>query len=237
MSFYSVLSQYYDEIFPAGEAEMRFVARQLSGKTRLLDVGCGNGNKTVLLAQPKRTILGLDGDAAMVAQACANYGAPGVNYAVADMRELKAELAGQTFDGVLCLGNTLVHLTGKAAIKQFINDIYALLVPEGVFVVQILHYEWIIAGNVSELPFTETPNITFKRSYVWRDGRMYFATRLLDKLSGQEYVNEIELLPLLTAELADMLAASGFGNIRHFGDYSGAPLKHDSLASIIVCAK
>lgn len=237
MSFYAVLSKYYDEVFPAGASEMRFVKQVLANKRRLLDIGCGNGNKTVLLAQRDREIYAVDGDAAMIAAARQNYAAPGIDYAVRDMRDLRGGLPGRSFDGVLCLGNTLVHLPDKSTVEALLADVYALMSAAGVFVVQILHYEWIIAGKVAALPLIDTAHVVFHCDYVWEEGVLHFKTTLTGKADGSETYGDIVLLPLLTAELAEMLRLRGFTDLRHYGDYDGGPLKDDSLVSIIVCCK
>lgn len=235
MDFYTMLSNYYDEVFPASETEMAFVNGLLQGKTRLLDIGCGNGNKTVLLGTPANSVLGIDDDAGMIAHAQKYNAAPNINYAVMNMLEMGDKLKGNHFNGVLCLGNTLVHLPDKDAVERMLADVYTVLEPRGLFIIQILHYEWIIEGKVNELPFTETANVVFKRNYEWRQGRLHFCTTLKDKQSGAEFKGDIVLLPLLTAELADMLAKQGFVNISHYGDYQGGPLQKKSLASIVVC--
>lgn len=237
MSFYAALSKYYDEVFPADIAEIRFVKQVLANKTRLLDIGCGNGNKTILLAEPHRKIYAVDGDAGMIAVARRNYAGLGVDYAVLDMRNLRTGLKERCFDGVLCLGNTLVHLPDKTAVEALLADVYVLMSVSGVFVIQILHYEWIIVGKVSALPLIDTPHVVFRRNYEWEGDVLHFKTALTDKADGSEAHGDIVLLPLLTADLAVMLRRTGFTDLCHYGGYDGRPLKSDSLASIIVCSK
>lgn len=237
MDFYATLSRYYNEVFPANADEMRFVDSFFKGKTRLLDIGCGNGNKTVFLARPDREVLGVDNDAGMVAAARAEHTAEGVSYEVMVMQDLGSGLKGRQFDGVLCLGNTLVHLKDSVAVEALLDDIYALMSPRGVCVLQILHYEWIIKEKITTLPLVDTPHVTFKRNYEWAGPELHFKTTLTEKAGGREMYGDIVLLPLLTADLAAMLQKQGFSNIRHYGDFHGGPLKPDSLASIIVCQK
>lgn len=237
MDFYSEISKYYDEIFPADRDEMAFINGLLGDKFRLLDIGCGTGNKTVLLSRPNNFVLGVDADAEMIAQAGSRHAAAGVAYDVADMRNLGATLGSQLFDGVLCLGNTLVHLESPAAINNFINNVYGLMQTGGLFIIQILHYEWIIADRLRYLPVTDTPNVKFEREYVWVNGELHFKTILTDKITGDVFNNDIVLYPLLTTDLKAMLEKCGFCDIRHLGGYDGSPLLDESFVSITVCCK
>ena len=237
MDFYATFSRYYDEVFPANAAEMRFTESFFEDKTQLLDIGCGNGNKTVLLARPGRRVLGVDNDAEMIATAAAKHAVRGVSYRVTGMGDLGRDLAALKFDGVLCLGNTLVHLKDAVAVETLLAEVYDLLLPGGVCMIQILHYEWILAAGITTLPLIDTPHIKFERRYVWEGPDLHFKTTLTEKNQGREMHGDIVLLPLLTADLSKMLQAQGFNDLRHYGDFQGGPLKRDSLASITVCRK
>ncbi len=85
MTFYQELSQYYDEIFALEPGEMDFLKRRLAGRTRLLDLGCGTGHKTELLAGEGREIVGLDLEPELIALARRHHAPPGLSYLVGDM--------------------------------------------------------------------------------------------------------------------------------------------------------
>lgn len=236
MGFYADISRYYDEIFPADAAEMAFVNRELQGRKRLLDIGCGTGNKTELLGTSDNEISGIDADPVMIELARAHHNRFNIKYAVLGMQDV-GSLEPAIFDGILCLGNTLVHLNTHKAVQSLLDAVFALLRPDGAFIVQILHYEWVIAEHITSLPLTDTPNITFTRHYVWQGRELHFKTALLNKHAGIRHENDIVLLPLLTSELAEMLKTAGFTDIRQFGSYRGAPLEQNSPASITVCRR
>ena len=237
MSFYAQLSRYYDEIFPASQADLRFITQRLSGKYRLLDIGCGTGNKTELLATGQRKIIGIDSDPGMIEVAKTTRQSPNVRYWVMDMHNLLNKLCANEFDGITCLGNTLPHLKDREAVRLFCSEAYELLRKNGLLIVQILHYEWIKSANIAQLPLVETPTLTFRRDYVWVGGQMRFRTEITLKPGGEKLENDVVLYPLAPSELVELLAASNFGNIQTFGSLQGDPLLENSPLSLIIAQK
>lgn len=237
MTFYSSISAYYDEIFPVDAAEMAFTKKQLAARKAVLDIGCGTGNKTIHLATPERKILGIDGDPAMIEEAQKHHTAPNVHYKVLNMRELGMEFCPESFDALLCLGNTLVHLPGQDEIAKCLGEMAGILKPGGMAVIQILNYDRVLDKEAHELPLLETANIRFERRYDINSCEMRFITRLTVKASGQEFNNSIPLYPLRKRELDAMLGEAGFLEAEHYGSYQGSPLTEDSLPLIAVARK
>lgn len=235
MDFYSELSRYYDEVFPAEAADFAFIHHQLDGKTTVLDIGCGTGNKTVLLGAADKRIVGIDSDPAMIARARAEHSLPFVHYHVLDMQAIGSTFCERVFDGAVCLGNTLVHLTGPQAIREFLGAVGGTLVDDGVFIIQILHYDRIIAEKIESLPLIDTPNVQFLRSYVRCGQAFHFVTELRLKATQQSLHNDIVLYPLLRAELTAMLQAAGFDRVELYGGFHGEPLTEASFVLVAVC--
>jgi ubiquinone/menaquinone biosynthesis C-methylase UbiE len=173
----------------------------------------------------------------MIAEARARHTASNISYKVLDMLEVDREFAPAAFDAVICLGNTLVHLSDPLKIREMLGKIYRITRNNGVVLIQILNYDRILSRNISSLPLLETEHIRFARSYVHRDDGMHFVTRLLVKASGEEMDNDIVLYPLCQKEFADMLREAGFGHIDFFGSFQGGPLTPDSFACIAVARK
>ncbi|MDL2209798.1 class I SAM-dependent methyltransferase [Desulfovibrio sp. OttesenSCG-928-O18] len=231
MGFYQELSKYYDEIFAVDAAEMGFVASLLRGRESLLDIGCGTGNKTVLLSDTAR-ITGVDADPGMIERARADNARPGVRYDVLDMTELGGALPPGSFDAAVCLGNTLVHLTKPEAVNALCRTVHALLVPGGVFACQILNYARILDRKVTELPVIDTAHTRFVRRYVPRGGLLGFATELTVKETGETFCNETPLLPLRPEALEAALGQAGFTRQEHYGSYAGGSFNEDSFVII-----
>lgn len=237
MSFYQRLSAYYDEIFAVRPDELRFLAERLAGKKRLLDIGCGTGNKTVHFASPANSIVAVDLNPDMIARARKDNARGAIHYEVMDMLDVGARFAPSSFDGVLCLGNTLVHLDSPAAMGDFLHGAFTLLAPEGTLVLQILNYDRILDRKVETLPAIDTEHLLFTRRYVWKDGALRFMTVLTVKESGETLKSDIPLYPLRRGELTGLLQHAGYTGLEYYGDFAGKPYDDDAFVTIAVCGK
>lgn len=237
MDFYTAISAYYDTIFPVNAAEMAFVGNLLEDRRKILDIGCGTGNKTVLLQRPGREITAVDADAAMIERAGQGNAGPGITYSVKDMRRIGSAFPAGSFDAALCLGNTLVHLSDPVLIAGMLRETATLLDACGLCVIQILNYDRILNANVRELPALETDALHFSRSYEWQGKEMLFVTELFLKDSGETIRNAVPLYPLRKAELDSALGRAGFKNVEYHGSYAGDALAADSFVLIAVARK
>lgn len=228
MGFYEELSRHYDAVFPAKAGEMRFID-SIAGGRRMLDVGCGTGNKTALLAKDGRTIAAIDLDPEMIETARRRHPAPGVEYRALDMMRIAGAFPGASFDSAICLGNTLAHIVEPEALRLFLESLRRVLAPAGVFATQILNYDRILDRGVSALPDIRADGVVFLRRYEWRGGAMRFVTSLAVDESGETYENDVILRPIRKAELADALATAGFERVDYYGGYDGSPLSGDSF--------
>lgn len=235
MNFYQLLSRHYDEVFPVSPQDLAFIKSRLEGRRNILDVGCGTGNKTELLAGGGRRITGVDLDEDMISQARAKHSPPGVEYLVGDMAGLGALFPPQSFDALICLGNTLVHLTASGQLEKFFSDAAALLQPGGLLVIQILNYDHLWAGRVSELPLISATGLTFRRYYDWLDaGALTFRCSL--EVDGAGYESAVPLRPLYRRDL-EGLTKGAFTGLEFFGAYDGRPLASDSFVSLSFCSR
>ncbi|MCD7896335.1 MAG: class I SAM-dependent methyltransferase [Planctomycetaceae bacterium] len=222
MPDYTRLAERYDEIFPASAAEMAFVAARLGPAGRLLDIGCGTGNKTVLLAAGRDHVVGIDADAGIIAAARTGHPGPNIRYDVLDMSDLAARFSAHSFDAAVSLGNTLAHLPGPADLTRFFESLRRVLVPGGRFIGQILHYDRILDAGMADLPRIETDSVVFTRRYERRDGEFHFVSDLLDKADGTVDHGDTVLFPFRKSAVESCLAESGFAQSRCFGGHDGA---------------
>ncbi len=228
MSIYSGIAPYYDGIFPLREERLRY-ARSLCDTpgTRILDIGCATGSLALELAKSGHRLTGIDLDSEMVRIAVQRARAQGLalEFEILDMRTVGRLFSPGTFDVVLCLGNTIVHLPDAGAVRAFLGAVAGLLAEGGRLAVALLNYDRLVSGGGKPLPVIETETARFVRSSRYDAGRhrVTFSTELTVKATGLTHREEATLYPLGQRELRDMLPAAGLASLAWHADFSGRP--------------
>ena len=241
MAFYGDLSKYYEAIFPLNEDRLKLVERYLEPNSRILDIGCSTGELAISLAKLGYTVCGIDLSEAMIARARENARQEMVNvdFQVADMCKITNLNLGN-FSCILCLGNTLVHLTSMSQLRICLEQVYASLAKGGVFIFQIVNYDRVLYHDIRELPVitNKEQGVTFYRSYDYdaKNNLIHFNTRLL--AGGEEEVHHsVELYPLTQNEIRLMLGACGFREPHFYGNFTEAPFEPDSSPALVVVVR
>ncbi|MBU8877539.1 class I SAM-dependent methyltransferase [Bacillus sp. FJAT-29790] len=125
MTFYKVLSQYYDDLFPSNPVQMNFIKTFTKNKIKLLDIAAGAGNQAIELAKAGYKVTAIDLDKKMIGQIEQKR----VDYQVdlsslqLDMRDID-HFNDQSFDTAICIGNSIVHLKSYEEIKKTLYKIW-----------------------------------------------------------------------------------------------------------------
>lgn len=238
MDFYTSISTYYDHIFPSSPAQLEMTALTLQNNPRakILDIGCATGSLALTLAEKGFTVDAIDYDEAMIASAEKKKSDHRSNprFRYMDMLTVAEEYINGEFDAALCFGNTLVHLTRRSDIEKFLAALAAVLKTDGILILQILNYDYILDKKVSKLPPIENKVISFKRSYSERDdGLIDFNTELTIVETGSMTKNSIPLFPLRKTELEELMTSAGLGDLEFFGDFKMNPLTNSSLPLVV----
>ena len=243
MAFYTDLSEAYDALFPVSSAQRSFFDEVLEDGwvSRVADAGCGSGAQLLHFASAGIPCIGFDPDPALVALAKRKL-APfaGARVEIGGFADI-ARIVTPGVDLVLCLGNSLVHVPQGEA-RRFVADASALISPAGGILVQILNYELLLSGHVTELPLMRAQDgaIEFRRRYEWEGPRKVRFRTTLRVAQGDEPLvvrNEIPLYPIGPDELWEMLAAAGFSRIRYHGDFSRSDFTPGSEALVCLARK
>ncbi|SNR50882.1 hypothetical protein SAMN06265371_104129 [Lutibacter agarilyticus] len=138
------------------------------------------------------------------------------------MLELDAFIDNNSVDGIICFGNTLVHLNSLDEIADFLQQSKATLKSNGKLLLQIVNYNKFVEKNIQQLPLIENDEIIFERNYSYRksENKIDFNTRLTVKSTQQIIENSIKLLPVLKNELALLLNKAGFSNCNYYGNFN-----------------
>lgn len=101
----------------------------------LLDLACGSGSLTRLLARKGLDMVGVDGSAEMLTEARQKGdGEENILYLCQDMRQL--DLYG-TVDGAICMLDSLNHLPDTAAVAEVFRRLGLFIAPGGLFLFDV----------------------------------------------------------------------------------------------------
>lgn len=239
--FYSSIAEYYSEIFPFNPEQLGFIEKQmglLDGKT-LLDAGCATGELAFHLAEHGAWITAIDLNKSLLGKARESRPHDRINYQWANMLHIARLFGRAKFDGVVCLGNTLVHLMNPMQMRDFFSGVLTVLKPGGTFILQILNYDLIFQEKPAELPLIETGNILFKRAYRYEAGtrEIMFDTFLTIKRSGEIIENSTELLGIGSGDLTMLMDVAGLKEIVMYGGFDGRPFGGSHLPLVISSRK
>ena len=107
-------------------------SKWVKGK-RVLDVACGEGYGSMVLAQNARSVVGVDVDRYTVRHASSKYLRDNLEFSVGDLRHLGDLFPAGTFD-VIVSYETLEHVDVEVQ-RTFVASVHNLLSPQGVFLV------------------------------------------------------------------------------------------------------
>lgn len=237
MDFYTRLTQYYDYIFPLNWEQFKFVQDTVLENSRLLDVGCATGSLALQLTQANHQVWGIDINQEMI-KAARQKGGFSERFKVLDLLKINTSFQAAFFDGIICVGNTLVHLNNTAEILDFFKKSAQLLKHQGTFLLQIVNYDRILRLKPSHLPTIENQHIRFERIYQYQSKqKIVFKTNLLIKATAENLQSEVELVAITKDQLQQLLKQAGYQNLQFWGDFQKNPLKEDSFALVITAKK
>lgn len=237
--------------------EMPFIVQSInlgnhneSNPSRILDAACGTGMHIIDLAKRGYPSAGADISHGMIERAKINSNVAGVQVElkVAGFGNLRTEFEKSTlfpFDAILCLGNSLPHITDSDGLLTTFIDFRACLRPGGVLLIQNRNFDAVMQNQqrwMEPQSFQEGNNEwLFLRFYDYLPGNLIDFNIINLFRSGsenwQQQVHTTRLRPILQADLIQALYNTGFGNIRSYGSMNGEPYDPSSSGNLIVLAQ
>jgi SAM-dependent methyltransferase len=210
---------------------------------KILDLACGTGHHSIFFAKSGYQVTGVDLSEKMLQIARKNAkSVSGVRFVKAGFLDVYPKLKDK-FDVVICLGNSLPHLLRKKDLKKTLQNIYNLLNPGGVFILQNRNYDKILKKKIRFM----APNITEK------EGEKIVFFRALDFLKDKLVFNLVTfrqregkwsfqtkstfLRPILRKEIENLLIGQGFKELKFFGDYKFSTSEKYTSEDLIVFAR
>jgi glycine/sarcosine N-methyltransferase len=187
---------------------------------------------------------GADLSAGMIERARENAREAGtpVDFRVAGFGELAEEFSD--FDVLLCLGNSLPHVSGQEALGRAVEDFAGCLRIGGLLMVQNRNFDAVMQRGERwmgpEAARAGDREWLFMRFYDFDpDGRITFHVATLTRQGDapwEQKVDSTRLYPLRQAELEGALRQAGFDRLVSYGDMGGDPFDSRSSGNLVVSA-
>ncbi|MBJ7949787.1 SAM-dependent methyltransferase [Bacillus toyonensis] len=235
MTFYQVLSPYYNEIFPANEKQINFITSYLEKGHSVLDVGAGTGNVAEALVKRGMTVTAMEPEKKMAAKICEKAKIHERKFYVNTFGMQQIDNVSGLFDGIYCIGNTLVHLDNIEEIKDFTRKSLEKLKTGGKFIIQIVNYERILIQKQFIFPEIQKEQFLFKRDYKIEGEKVIFTATL--NVDGKEFSNSISLYPITKNQLLPIIKECGFQSVEIYANFEKQMYSADGPALVIVAIK
>ncbi|MDR2900331.1 MAG: class I SAM-dependent methyltransferase [Treponema sp.] len=207
---------------------------------KVLDLGCATGTTAIQLMRRGMDVVGIDNNAQMIQSAARRNPEPKTHarFFLMDVSDAHKYLPKNSFDIVICLGNTLPHLNSLESIENLITSVHGLLKTGGVFIFQLINYDMILSEHLESLPTIETTRSSFVRRYtINSEENITFEASVLASKGQTVFTESVSLYPLKSKDLLKALSASGFTNEMLYSDFDKSPLEESSLAIVGIAVK
>ena len=202
-----------------------------------LDVACGTGIYAVTMAQQNIQVTAADLSPAMLDQArnLAQQNQVTCQWLSCPMQQLTRHLH-QTFDLILCLGNSLPHLLTPDDLNQTIAAFAQLLRPGGTALIHLLNYHRLLADQNRIVALTRRDQQEFIRFYDFLDPLVRFNLLQINwhTTPPQHQLSSTTLFPYPAQTVSAALQKHNFNPITHHGNLDFTPYHpHTSPALLI----
>src|SRR5690554_3267480 len=137
MGFYESIANYYDDIFIPNKKQIDFISKTMGYPPKnILDLACGTGSLSLKLAKLGYNVTGIDLDEQMIEKANNKNKLYNQNVKFLVDNILTFSFS-KKFNGIYCIGNSIVHLDSLVEINNFFKNVKLNLKEEGKIIVQI----------------------------------------------------------------------------------------------------
>ncbi|MEV0795412.1 class I SAM-dependent methyltransferase [Kribbella sp. NPDC050459] len=243
--FYSH-ARLYDLMFPGGGPAVDFYRAAVARHGgRVLELGCGTGDKLIPIASDGHQCVGLDFSPDMLAEArrkASDRGAV-VEWVQGDMRSFDL---GRTFDFVFITANSLLHLQEAEDLTSCFRSVRRHLAPGARFVFDVFNPSVRLLAEADgvrrtreSLSFVDPDRgqvrvdvaETYDAAAQVTRGTWYLSTDFEPDFA----VAPLEIRSIFPQELPLLVANGGLRLIDRFGDWSGSPFAAGASLQLCIC--
>lgn len=248
MALYDMLAPVFDRLFPVNPETLDFLDGLVAPGSMpvmsrsLLDIGSATGGLALAMARRGWRATGMEPSTAMSTRAemaGRELGDMAPQFLRGAMPGAAGNMRGRRFDLVLCLGNTLPHMTAPGEIGRFFEAVFPLVRPGGSLVLQLLNYGKPDSGPGFVFPELRVDSLVMRRRYEAVEGTdaLRFVVELSNEASRLSSEETTILQPIGPAHLCEELEAAGYIPLSMFGNWEGKPFSEPDDSYLILVAK
>jgi SAM-dependent methyltransferase len=228
-SYYHILYKNRDE------KEAKFFIENLCNflaikpNSSLLDLACGKGRHSITLNELGHKVLGVDLSQNSISVA-KQHERRGLHFEVHDMRKI---IPGLSFDVIFNLFTSFGYFDSSVENKKVIFSVANMLYEKGIFVIDFLNADKVVANLVSEEEKI-IDGIQFLIKRIVEGEHIYKKITVIDKNETKNYVERVQLLRLGDFE---KLLAPEFKILHTFGNFDLQKFDATSSDRLIIIAE
>ena len=228
-SYYHILYKNRDE------KEAKFFIENLCNflaikpNSSLLDLACGKGRHSITLNELGHKVLGVDLSQNSISVA-KQQERRGLHFEVHDMRKI---IPGLSFDVIFNLFTSFGYFDSSVENKKVIFSVANMLYAKGIFVIDFLNADKVVANLVSEEE-KMIDGIQFLIKRIVEGEHIYKKITVIDKNETKNYVERVQLLRLGDFE---KLLSPEFKILHTFGNFDLQKFDATSSDRLIIIAE
>lgn len=244
---YSVLARWYDALTEDVDYEgLADFYTELIGRyagdvpKKLLDLGCGTGSLSVLMAERGFEVCGIDTSCEMLSAAQKKAADRKLRVMLAEQDMTKLD-CGNGFGAAICCLDGVNYIENRSSLAGCFGRVSEALVPGGLFVFDVnteYKYENVLSGNA----FVYEPDglfLTWRSYYAKRSGKCSFYLTFFERDGDRWHrCDEYQKQTRFSGRtLSSALKTAGFSVLDVVCDISGTPSDAKSERNYYICKR
>ena len=129
---YGAIASEFDQTRKGPWEEFQYFLKYVKKRSKVLDLGCGNGRLYDFLKNKKIDYLGIDNNSTLLKRAEENF--PEAKFKLGDMVDL--DLPDKNFDVIFCIA-TFHHIPGRKLRRRAVSEMHRVLKRKGVLILTV----------------------------------------------------------------------------------------------------
>lgn len=247
--FYEHFSDSYDDMINWDhrfQAEFDHIKTLFSenGIKSVIDVGCGTGMHAVLFSKMGVKVTGVDNNDSMLEKAYENlakYQVDKVTLKKGEMLKL-GDVIEKDHDCLVCLGNTLPHLTDDEEVVEALKEFYSVIKPGGLCLLQMVNFDHYLDCADSAVAVNDGmrngQRVTFRRHYEFKGTKVIFHVSIFDRARRELLENYSTPLNAIRKDLLEtFMERAGFRDISMHANFDRSPIEPKDRSFIVFATR